>query len=281
MKKLTFTIDINASKEKVWYSLWDDENYKNWTTVFCEGSFTISDWKEGSKIYFLGPDGSGMNSKIDIKKPFDTMSFTHHGEVKEFKEQPETEMTKSWAGSEERYDLVEHNGVTTLTTSVDILESHEDFFNNSFPKALQKVKEIAEGETKTISVRISTTEPLEKAWNYYTQPERITQWCFPSDDWHCPKAVNDLKVNGTFSKTMASKDGKMSFDFAGTYLEIGPMKKIRYVIADGRKVSVTFEMMDGNVIITENFEPENENSLEIQRSGWQAILENFKKHLEN
>jgi uncharacterized protein YndB with AHSA1/START domain len=280
MNKLTFSIDIKAPKEKVWNSLWDDENYQKWTTPFCEGSYTISDWNEGSKIFFLGPGGSGMNSKIDVKKPFDTMSFKHYGEVKDFKELPETEITKAWAGSEERYDLTEKNGITTVTASVDIVESHADFFNSAFPKALQIVKELAESDTKSITVRISTKESLEKVWNYFTDPKHIVNWCFASDDWHCPKAENDLKVGGTFSTTMASKDGAISFDFGGTYTEVAPMKKYAYTMPDGRKVTVKFDVLDGNVIITENFDPENTNPHDMQRGGWQTILENFKKYTE-
>jgi len=282
MKKVTFSIDINAPKEKVWYSLWDDENYENWTSAFSEGSHAVSDWNEGSKIYFLGPGGGGgMNSKISIKKPFDTMSFKHISEIKDFKEQPLTEESESWSGSEERYDLTEKDGVTTVTTTIDIVEKFADFFNDAFPKALQKLKEIAEDETKSITVRISTKQPLEKVWSYFTQPEHITKWCFASDDWHAPKAENDLRTGGTFSTTMAAKDGSMSFDFGGTYDEVIPLKKYTYAMGDGRKVTVKFDVMDGNVILTENFNPEHQNTVELQRGGWQAILENFKKHLEN
>lgn len=282
MKKVTFSIDINAPKEKVWYSLWDEENYEKWTSAFCEGSHAISDWNEGSKIYFLGPGGGGgMNSKISIKKPFDTMSFMHLGEIKEFKEMPITPETQQWSGAEERYDLTENNGITTVTTTMDVVEKFADYFNETFPKALQKVKEIAENETNSITVRISTKENLEKVWDYFTQPKHIVNWNNASDDWHCPKSENDLKVGGTFTATMASKDGAMSFDLRGTYDEVIPMKKYVYTMEDGRKVTVKFDFLDGNVILTENFEPENENSIELQRDGWQSILENFKKYLEN
>lgn len=280
MKKLTFTIDINAPKEKVWNSLWDDENYENWTTPFCEGTYTVSDWNEGSKIYFMAPNGGGMNSRIDIKKPFETMSFKHYGEIENFKEMPDTEITKSWSGSEERYDLAENNGITTVKVAVDIVESHEDYFNEAFPKALEKLKEIAESETKTISVRISTKENLEKVWDYFTNPKHIVNWCFASEDWHAPKAENDLRTGGTFTTTMAAKDGSSGFDFGGTYNEVIPQQKYTYTMEDGRKVTVKFEKMDDSVIVTENFKPEYQNTMELQREGWQAILENFKKYLE-
>ncbi|WP_309612655.1 SRPBCC domain-containing protein [Flavobacterium sp.] len=282
MKKITFSIDINAPKEKVWYSLWDEENYENWTSAFSEGSHAISDWNEGSKIYFLGSGGGGgMSSKINIKEPFNIMSFKHMTEIKDFKELPITKETESWSGSEERYDLSENNGITTVTVTIDVVEKFANYFSETFPKALQKLKEIAESETKSITVRISTKENLEKVWDYFTQPKHIVNWNNASDDWHCPKSENDLKVGGTFTATMASKDGAMSFDFMGTYTEVAPMKKFVYTIADGRKVTVKFDVLDGNVILTENFEPENVHSIELQRGGWQAILDNFKKYLEN
>jgi uncharacterized protein YndB with AHSA1/START domain len=281
MKKLTFSIDIKAPKEKVWYSLWDEENYENWTSVFSEGSYAVSDWSEGSKIYFLGPGGGGgMHSVIHIKKPFDIMSFKHLTEIKDFKEVALNEESESWFGSEERYDLTENNGITTVIVTLDAVEQFEGFFNDAFPKAMQKLKEIAEGETKSITVRISTKESLERVWDSFTNPKHIVNWCFASDDWHCPKAENDLRTGGKFSTTMASNDGARSFDFGGTYDEVVPMKKYVYTIEVGRKVTVKFDVMDDLVIVTENFEPENANPLEMQRGGWQTILENFKKYVQ-
>ena len=281
MKKISFSIDIKASKEKVWYSLWDDENYEIWTSAFCEGSFTISDWKEGSKIYFLAPNGAGMHSKISIKKPFETMSFNHFGELKDNKEIPPTEETLSWSGSEERYDVTAKNGISTITVKMDIVDKYVDYFNESFPKGLQKLKEIAESETKSITVRTSIKESLEKTWDYFTKPEHIVNWNNASDDWHCPKVEINLKVGGTFTYTMASKDGEMSFDFNGIYTEVIPLKKIVYNIEDGRKVTVKFDVLDNTLIVTQNFEPENIHSMELQRGGWQSILDNFKKNLES
>lgn len=278
MKRQTFSIDINAPKEKVWYSLWDEENYEAWVSAFCEGSYAISDWNEGSKIYFLDQNGSGMNSKIATKKPFETMTFQHFGELKEYTELPETETTKAWSGAEERYDLKENNGITTVNVEIDLVEKYLDYFNDVFPKALEKLKAIAENETKTITVKTTLDVSLEEVWNKFTQPEHIVNWNFASEDWHCPKAENHLDVGKNFVYTMASKDGEMSFDFTGTYQEIVPLKKIVYHIADGRKVTVKFDVMDGKVILTENFEPENIHSTTLQRDGWQSILDNFKKY---
>lgn len=281
MKKLTFTIDINAPKEKVWYALWDEENYESWTSVFCPGSFIVSDWNEGSKIHFLSPEGGGMFSKITIKKPFERMLFQHIGEIQNFEEQPITEATKLWSGCEERYDLVEKNGITTVTASVDTVEDHVDYFEKTFPSGLERLKQIAEGNVKTaITVKTSVKDTLENVWNKFTQPEHVVNWNFASDDWHCPKAENQLEAGKNFTYTMASKDGEMSFDFVGTYDEVNPMKQFIYHIADGRKVTVKFHKLDNSIIVTENFFPEDIHSLELQRDGWQAILNNFKKYAE-
>lgn len=132
-----------------------------------------------------------------------------------------------------------------------------------------------------INVQTTVLISLEKAWKLWTQPEHITQWNNASDDWHCPKATNDLKVGGTFSYTMASKDGEMSFDFEGTYTNVMPLSVIEYTIIDGRKVIIHFEKTENGIQITESFEPETIHSEELQRDGWQAIVYNYKKYCES
>lgn len=132
-----------------------------------------------------------------------------------------------------------------------------------------------------IVIKAEVKTSLEKAWEFWNSPEHIIHWNFASDDWHCPKASNDLKVDGKLIATMASKDNQMSFDFSGTYLEIIPQKKIVYVLDDGRKVQIDFETKNDLVLITESFDPEQTHSLEMQEAGWQAILNNFKKYCEN
>lgn len=280
MEKIQFSVDINAPKEKVWYSLWDDENYETWTTAFCEGSHAVSGWNEGDKIHFLDPKGSGMASRIVEKKPFDSMVFAHITEIVNHEEQPISEAIQQWSGCKEQYTLTEKNGVTTLVSEVESIEEHVDFFRNMFPNAMQKIKEIAETDKiKSIAVRTVLDLPVEKVWDYFTQPEHIVNWNFAQDDWHCPNAENNLEVGKQFKSTMASKDGVNSFDFTGTYTEIIPLKKIAYTMdGDGRKVTVKFDVLDGKTILTEVFEPENIHSLELQRGGWQAILDNFKKY---
>ena len=141
MQTKTFSININASKEKVWDVLWNDATYKQWTRVFSEGSYAVTDWQEGSKIQFLIPSGDGMYSTIARHVPGQVMSFRHIGEVLKGEEQP----PKNWAGATETYTLTESGGTTTLTATMDMAEGEAAYFEQKFPEALQKVKALAEG----------------------------------------------------------------------------------------------------------------------------------------
>jgi hypothetical protein len=144
MIKLKFSTDIKSPKDKVWSTLWDDKTYRSWTSAYSEGSYAVSDWNEGSKILFLSPEGEGMFSMIAKKTPNEYMSFKHLGVVKEGKEQPSDAETEKWAGAMENYTLKDIDGGTQLTVEMDITEDHATYFSEAFPKALNKVKELAE-----------------------------------------------------------------------------------------------------------------------------------------
>jgi uncharacterized protein YndB with AHSA1/START domain len=132
-----------------------------------------------------------------------------------------------------------------------------------------------------IKIETVVNAPIEKVWGYWNEPEHITKWAFASDDWECPYAENDLREGGKSLVRMAAKDSSSSFDIVSTYTTVVPNKKIEYTMADGRTVSIDFdEDESGKVKIVEEFEMENQNSEEMQRSGWQAILDNFKKYTE-
>jgi len=133
---------------------------------------------------------------------------------------------------------------------------------------------------KAITIQTTVNAPVEKVWKYWNQPEHITKWAFASNDWHAPKAENDLRVDGTFSTTMAAKDGSFSFDFGGIYTKVENQKIIEYTIGDGRKVKVEFVAEGSQTKVVETFELESQNPEEMQRGGWQAILDNFKKYTE-
>lgn len=138
-------------------------------------------------------------------------------------------------------------------------------------------------QKKTVKITVQTTVqvPVEKAWKYWTGPEHIINWNFASDDWCCPSAATDLRVNGKFTSRMEARDGSMGFDFEGIFEEIKPNALIKYGLGDQRKVEVRFETVKNATRITEIFDAENENPVELQRQGWQAILENFRKYAEN
>jgi uncharacterized protein YndB with AHSA1/START domain len=135
--------------------------------------------------------------------------------------------------------------------------------------------------TTTLTIQAAIAADKQKAWEYYTLPEHITQWNFASEDWHCPSATNDLQVGGKYFAHMAAKDGSFGFDFEAIYQEIIPFEKIRYALLDDREVSIDFESKENHTLVTVNFQAESENPLELQQNGWQAILNNYKKHCES
>jgi len=135
-------------------------------------------------------------------------------------------------------------------------------------------------EKTAITVETTVKAPIEKVWKYWSSPEHITKWCQASDDWHAPKAENDLRMDGKFSTTMAAKDGSVSFDFEGVYTKVEKHKTIEYAMEDGRKVQIQFSSQGYETKVIETFDAENTNPIEMQRGGWQAILDNFRKHVE-
>jgi uncharacterized protein YndB with AHSA1/START domain len=135
-------------------------------------------------------------------------------------------------------------------------------------------------ERSAITIQTSVKAPIEKAWKYWSEPDHITRWATASDDWHAPYADNDLRTDGKFKTTMAAKDGSFSFDFEGTYTKVEPHKVIEYIMSDGRRAKVVFTADEMETKIMETFDPEAENHVDMQRDGWQAILNNFKRYTE-
>lgn len=135
-------------------------------------------------------------------------------------------------------------------------------------------------ERTAITVETLVKAPVEKVWKYWNDPEHITKWAFASDDWHAPYSENDLRTDGKFKTTMAAKDGSFSFDFEGVYTNVITNKVIEYTMSDGRRVTVMFSGDASETKVTETFDPENTHPTEVQRDGWSAILENFRKYTE-
>jgi uncharacterized protein YndB with AHSA1/START domain len=136
-------------------------------------------------------------------------------------------------------------------------------------------------ETKKIIVETTVQAPVEKVWEYWTEPTHITKWNTASEDWHTPYAENDLKVGGKFLSRMEAKDGSFGFDFGGVYDDVRLNEGIGYTLEDGRKVTINFIRQGEETKVIETFDAENSNPIEMQESGWQAILDNFKKYINN
>ncbi|MBC3874704.1 SRPBCC family protein [Undibacterium flavidum] len=132
-----------------------------------------------------------------------------------------------------------------------------------------------------ITINTTVKAKLKDCWDAWTTPADIMQWNAANDDWHTPRSSNNLRVGGIFSSRMEAKDGSMGFDFEGTYTQVIPHELIEYALGDQRTVTVTFKEADGAVQITETFDAENEHSAEMQRAGWQAILDNFARYVES
>lgn len=131
-----------------------------------------------------------------------------------------------------------------------------------------------------IRVEATINSTIEQVWNAWTTPVHIQQWCSASPDWYVPAAENNLTVNGSFKTVMASRDGSMAFDFEGIYTAIEEYARIAYAMPDDRTVEITFTVGANGVTVTEIFDAENQNPVEMQQEGWQAILNNFKSHVE-
>lgn len=131
-----------------------------------------------------------------------------------------------------------------------------------------------------ITVETTVDVPVEQAWHCWTTPECIMQWNAASDDWHSPSATNDLREGGVFTARMEARDGSAGFDFGGTYTKVVDHREIAYTMDDGRTVSIAFDGHGHHTHVTETFDAESENSAEMQQQGWQAILDNYKKHTE-
>jgi uncharacterized protein YndB with AHSA1/START domain len=140
---------------------------------------------------------------------------------------------------------------------------------------------MAATENTTITVSAIVNKPVAEIWQLWTSPEHITQWNNASEDWHTPKATNDLRIDGRFNFRMEARDGSFGFDFNGIYNQVKTNELIEYTIEDGRKVQIHFEAKDNQTKVTETFEAEHVNSIELQQNGWQAILNNFKQYAEN
>ncbi|MBV8251059.1 MAG: SRPBCC family protein [Chitinophaga sp.] len=132
-----------------------------------------------------------------------------------------------------------------------------------------------------VTVNATIHADAKKVWEYYTAPEHITQWNFADPSWHCPSVSNDMRIGGKYVARMEAKDGSFGFDFEATYDAINPGKSFTYTIADGRQAVVDFNGNGNQTDVVVSFDPEDQNPVEMQKGGWQAILNSFKQYAEN
>lgn len=136
-------------------------------------------------------------------------------------------------------------------------------------------------EYQKINITATINAPIAQVWDAYNNPKDIVNWNQASPEWHCPSSENDLRVGGRFKNKMAAKDGSFQFDFEGTYTEVTPHNSISYVLGDERTVDTTFTDENGSTKMDISFDAEGSNPADMQREGWQAILNSFKQYVEN
>lgn len=161
------------------------------------------------------------------------------------------------------------------------------FVTNYCPKTSRAYQnkinfDLKEIQMNKIKVTAEINKPIKEVWNAFNNPEHIVKWNFAHESWECPSAKNDLTVGGKLEVRMQAKDGSFGFDFVGIYDDVKENQSIQYHMEDGRDVEIIFEKLsDEKTKVTENFDPENQNPLEFQKDGWQAILDNFKSYSES
>ena len=131
-----------------------------------------------------------------------------------------------------------------------------------------------------IKIEIELNHDIDKVWRYFTEPEHIVNWYYASDDWQCPSAINNLSVGSKFNFRMEAKDKSFGFDFEGEYLKVAIHDELEYILSDGRMINIFFKSIDNKVTLTEIFDPDEVNPIEMQREGWLSILRNFKRYIE-
>jgi uncharacterized protein YndB with AHSA1/START domain len=290
MKKILKSIVIEASRETVWAAIINDQKYRLWTAAFEPTSHFVGGWQQGESIKFLMKDEQGqlkgMLAEIASSEHLRRISIHMLGLTDGDSVDFDSDEAKKWVPSYENYELEAISpNMTRFCVDADVNEAFFDHMTDAWTKALNKLKEVCEQNLAPfISIAITTEvqASMDKVWRCWTDPACIKKWNHALDSWHCPAASNDLSVGGRYVYTMASTDGKMSFDFSGTYTEVVQHERITSQLDDGRMVWVSFESVGPNSIkVMEKFEAENENALELQRNGWQAILDNFKRVAED
>ena len=280
MKRIVLEYTFETSSEYLWELIVDPEHYRYWTTAFSEGSKFIGNWTKGSTIHFVMIDDegneSGMLSEVMESEWPNRIFIQHKGLVMNGIEDYESPQAKLWTPAYENYTMKQiEGGKCTFKMEQTIPEAFEDEFLDNWHHAFKLMEErlkLLPDLNYRISLEAYSKHSPSEVWKRLTNPELVKTWNYASPDWHCPLASNSLRIGGEFHYEMAARDGSISFDFWGTYDEIEVDQTLGFTLGDGRKVSIHLIEKPWGALILEHFEPERDNSLHLQRQGWQAIL---------
>ncbi len=243
MEQINFSITLDAPKEKVWEALWEDSSYRNWTGAFFEGSYAETDgWKQGTKVLFLSPGGSGIVSKVAVNRPCEFMSFKHIGELKDGVEDTTSDKIKQWAGAMENYTLTETAGKTTLLVTLDVTEEDKDYFMEAWPKALEKIKTLV--SVKPLLIERTYNAPVKKVWKAITDNNEMKLWYFDIADFK-PEEGFEFSFEGE------GKEGEKYMHLCKV-TEVIPEKKLSH--------SWRYDGFTGNSLVTFELSAEGEKT---------------------
>jgi uncharacterized protein YndB with AHSA1/START domain len=169
---------------------------------------------------------------------------------------------------------------TLLDAIRNLFKDSGIFLPLKYPLTIFKFPAMPSSPKTVITVKANINAPVQKVWKLWTDPAHIINWNNASADWHTPRAENDLRVGGKFLSRMEARDGSIGFDFIGEYINVEPHTRIEYILEDGRKVQISFIENGIYTDVTESFEAEDINSIELQQAGWQSILKNFTQYAE-
>jgi uncharacterized protein YndB with AHSA1/START domain len=269
--------DIPASVEQVFAAISNPDRLARWWgPAGFTNTFTLCEFKSGGRWLFTmhGPDGNDyVNENIFAEIHPPRMVVVQH--VSEPKFRLTIALTESIKGTVVSWSQKIENADIARRIEHIVVPANEQNLDRLSAEVLQRIN----GNGMRIIVETMVAAPVDEVWRAYTSPEDIKQWNAASDDWHTTAATVDLRVGGAFSSRMEAKDGSFGFDFTGTYTKIVTYKYIEYSFGD-RMASVEFTDTPRGIKVHVSFDAETEHSVEQQRDGWQAILNNFARHVE-
>ena len=285
-----FSMDkvMKATRERVWETIVDPDRYRMWAEVFMPGSDFDGAWTAGSPIRFFSLDEQGLRqglvSVIAESRYPEFLSIRTVGLLQDGMEDCESPDAQAWSSAFENYTLEPlADGHTRFVLDMQVPDDVVEEFKPLWMQALDKMASLVEsddGEAPMICLRQSVRRSPEIVWACLTDADHVRGWNFADPSWHCPSAVNQVRPGGAFHYEMAAVDGSASFDFQGTYQVVESPRRLHFVLGDGRAVKIDIHPTSEGVLVEERFQPEGENSLDLQRQGWSAILARMGAYAE-